>query len=109
MQDRSDKKVNKENDNKLINKKISTRQAWWQPAVMMFIRFSSWIFAPVIIGAFVGKWLDSKYETEPLLFLSTVGFAFLISVFGLVRIVKEEYKKIERESKDDKNNKLKEK
>ncbi len=77
-------------------------QAWWQPAMIMFLRFSSWIFAPILIAVFVGKWLDKKYDTEPILFLVTVGFAFLISIFGLVKNVKKEYGKIEKEIQEKK-------
>ena len=88
-------------DNKAFSKKDG--QVWWQPAVMMFFRFSSWIFAPVLIAVFVGKWLDKKYDTEPIIFLATVGFAFLISIFGLVKSVKEEYRKIEDEVKKEDN------
>ena len=54
-----------------------------------------WIVVPVIAGAFIGKWLDNKYDTDPWLFLASVGFAFLISMFGLIKNVREEYKKIE--------------
>ena len=86
-------------------KQEKNNKLWWQPAVMMFFRFSSWIFAPVLIAVFVGKWLDKKYDTEPIIFLAIVGFAFLISIFGLVKTVKEEYKKIEDGAKKgDKNN-----
>lgn len=89
--------------NKAFSKKDG--QAWWQPAVMMFLRFSYWIFAPVLIAVFVGKWLDNKCNTEPIIFLATVGLAFLISMFGLVKNVKEEYGKIEDEAKKGDKNK----
>jgi MFS-type transporter involved in bile tolerance (Atg22 family) len=83
------------------------KKAWWQPAIIIFARFSVWIFVPVILGAFLGKWLDKKYSTEPILFLVIVGVAFLISMFGLIRGVMEEYKKIEKEANNlkDKNQK----
>ena len=92
-------------DDKLKNNRdqADSKKAWWQPAVMIFIRFSAWIFAPVIAAAFFGKWLDKKYETEPILFLSLVGLAFLISIFGLVKSVKEEYRKIEENNQNTKN------
>ena len=83
-------------DKQKFSSNLEPKGAWWQPAVMMFIRFSSWIFAPVIIAIFIGKWLDNKYQTAPWLFLATVGFAFLISIFGLIKTVKEEYSKIEK-------------
>ncbi|MCG2690595.1 AtpZ/AtpI family protein [Candidatus Parcubacteria bacterium] len=84
------------------NSEHNKNAAWWQPSLILFAKFSGWIAAPVIIAAFLGRWLDKKYGTEPLLFLATVGFAFLISMLGLVKTVKEEYRKIEKENK--KNN-----
>ncbi|MCK5510205.1 AtpZ/AtpI family protein [Candidatus Parcubacteria bacterium] len=73
----------------------NSKQAWWQPALILFAKFSGWIVVPVIAGAFIGKWLDNRYDTDPWLFLAAVGFAFLISMFGLIKNVVEEYKKIE--------------
>ncbi len=84
---------------------FKNQKAWWQPAVIMFARMSAWIAIPVISALFLGRWLDKKYNTEPIFFLAIVGFAFLISIFGLVKIVKEEYRKIEDGvKKGDKNN-----
>lgn len=74
---------------------------------MLFTKLSSWIIAPVILGVIVGKWLDKKYGTEPWLFLITVGVAFFISMFGIVRDSLREMKRIEEEekkSKEDKKN-----
>ena len=82
-----------------------TEKPWWQPGLEMFARFSAWIFAPVIAGAFLGRWLDRKYDMEPFLFLSTVGFAFFISMFGLIIEVSKEYKKIENDKSKIKNKK----
>ncbi|MEA1963339.1 MAG: AtpZ/AtpI family protein [Patescibacteria group bacterium] len=84
------------------NNKISennSKQAWWQPALILFAKFSGWIVIPVIVGAFIGKWLDNRYDTDPWLFLVSVGFAFLISMFGLIKNVTEEYKKIDKNIK----------
>jgi F0F1-type ATP synthase assembly protein I len=71
---------------------------WWQPGVVLFTRLSGWIAGPVIIAVFVGKWLDNKYNTAPWLFLLTVGIAFAISMFGIVREAMTELKKIDREN-----------
>ena len=73
----------------------NSKQAWWQPALILFAKFSGWIVIPVIAGVFIGKWFDNRYDTDPWLFLVSVGFAFLISIFGLIKNVVEEYKKIE--------------
>lgn len=90
--------MNKEGE----NKKDSGGAPWWQPALLMFARFSVWIVAPVIIGAVLGKWLDKRYGTEPWLFLAAIGAAFIISTIGLVKNVTEEFRKI------DKNNRINE-
>ena len=79
------------------------KAAWWQPAIMMFLRLSAWIAAPVIIALYLGKSLDNKFNTAPWLFLFCMGAAFLISMVGLIKNTLAEYKKIERESKTEKD------
>ncbi|MFH1233285.1 MAG: AtpZ/AtpI family protein [Patescibacteria group bacterium] len=76
------------------------KQAWWQPAILMFARLSAWIVGPVIIGLFIGKWLDKKYQSEPWLFLLSMGIVFIFSMAGLVKNAKNEYKKIEANDKE---------
>lgn len=75
-------------------------EAWWQPAFMMFARLSGWVIAPVIIGALVGQWLDARYKSEPWLFLASVGIAFVLSMFGLIKNTMDEYKRINSEFKE---------
>ena len=79
-----------------------SQTAWWQPAIMMFLRLSVWIAVPVIIALYLGKWLDRKYQTDPWLFLGSIGVAFLISMIGLIRNTIAEYKKIEQDSQEKK-------
>ena len=66
---------------------------------------TAWIAGPVLIGVFLGKWLDNRYHTEPWLFLASIGFCFLISMYGLVTNALKEFKKIEIEA--DREKKLK--
>lgn len=70
---------------------------WWQPSLILFTKLSGWILGPVILGVIVGKWLDKKYNTEPWLFLATVGIAFFLSMFGIVRDSLREMRRIEKE------------
>ncbi|MCX6797754.1 MAG: AtpZ/AtpI family protein [Candidatus Falkowbacteria bacterium] len=70
----------------------------WSTALKIFIKLSAWVGFPVIIGAFLGRWLDRKYGTEPWLFLGTLGFCFLISMYGLIINAVREFKKIELEA-----------
>lgn len=66
---------------------------------MLFGRLSCWIAVPVILAVFFGKWLDKRYGTEPWLFLLSVGGAFILSSFGIVRDSVSEMKRIEKEAK----------
>ena len=52
----------------------------WALALKIMAKLSGWFAFPVIIAIFLGKWLDKKFGTEPWLFLTTVGVAFLISM-----------------------------
>ncbi|PLX21022.1 hypothetical protein C0584_04530 [Candidatus Parcubacteria bacterium] len=80
-----------------------TRKAWWQPAMALFLRMSAWIGVPVIIAAFLGKWFDNRYNSEPWGILGFIGLSFIISMVGIVRQAGREYKKIESEE-NNKNN-----
>lgn len=82
--------MNEENKNK-------TKVPWWQPSLLLFSKLSGWIIGPIILGIILGKWLDRKFHTEPWLFLITVGLAFAISMFGIVRDATREMKRIEKE------------
>jgi F0F1-type ATP synthase assembly protein I len=77
--------------------------AWWQPAIVMFLKLSAWIATPVIIALYLGKWLDKEFNTAPWLFLLSMAAAFLISMIGLIKNTMAEYKKIEEQSKKTKS------
>lgn len=84
--------------------KNNSDSAWWRPGLVLFGKLSGWIAGPVIIAVFLGKWLDQKYGTKPWLFLITVGAAFVLSSFGIVKDAMKEMKKIEREAGKKKEN-----
>ena len=79
----------------------------WQPAVLLFFKMSGWIAFPVVVSLLLGKWLDRRFGTEPVLFLSLTGIAFIISIFGIVKeskktmIFLEEQKIDKAENKND--------
>ncbi len=79
-------------------------------ALKVMAKLSSWIAFPVILGTFLGQWLDKRFNTEPWLFLATIGFAFLISMYGLITHALQEFKKVDEEynkGKEEKNNLIK--
>jgi F0F1-type ATP synthase assembly protein I len=87
----------------LNKKEPEIKRPWWQDSVMLFTQLSGWIGIPVILGVFLGRWLDQRYNTEPWLFLITVGVAFAISMIGIVKEAGGAMKKIEQDSNNKKN------
>jgi len=76
----------------------------WNLALKVMANISGWIAFPVIIGLFLGKWLDQKFGTEPWLFLATIGACFVISMYGLTVNALKEFKQAEREDNKNKEN-----
>ena len=74
----------------------------WALALKVTARLASWIAFPVILGTFLGQWLDKKFGTEPWLFLGTIGLAFIISMYGLIINALQEFKKIDKEYNENK-------
>ena len=70
----------------------------WYQALRITASLSGWIAFPVIIAIFFGKWLDKQFNSEPWLFLVSVGLAFLVSMYGLVAKAQAEFKRIAEES-----------
>lgn len=82
----------------------------WALALKVMSKLAGWIAFPVILGTFLGEWLDKKFGTEPWLFLATIAFAFLISMYGLIMNALREFKKIDEEyskNKKEKDNLIK--
>lgn len=79
------------------------KNSWWQPALAMFVRMSGWIIGPVLAGIAMGKWLDKKYNTDPWLFLLSVGIAFVVSMIGIVKDAVREIRRIEEGNKSKKS------
>lgn len=81
----------------------------WASALKIFLNLSYWIAFPVLIGTFLGRWLDRKYGTEPWLFLGVLGFCFLVSMYGLITKALKEFKKIDEEYKNKKDSNIEKK
>jgi len=72
---------------------------FWSTSLRIMANISAWIAFPVIIGLYLGKWLDQKFGTEPWLFLITIALFFLVSLYGLFTSMKQEAKKMEKNIK----------
>ncbi|OGJ04737.1 hypothetical protein A2456_02925 [Candidatus Nomurabacteria bacterium RIFOXYC2_FULL_36_19] len=79
------------------NKKID-----WKPAFDVFSRVSTWVVVPIVLALIIGKALDSHYGTDPWIFLGCTGLGFIISSYGIVRVVFKYMKTLEIEDKKDK-------
>jgi len=77
----------------------------WAVALKVMARLTCWIAFPVIIGSFLGEWLDKRFGTEPWLFLATIGVSFLISMYGLIINAMKEFKKVEKDYEQNKEEK----
>ncbi len=81
-------------------KKKENNILWWKSGLALFSRVSSWIIGPIFFAVFLGRFLDKRYDIEPWIFLSIVGFAIVIAFFGIFRETKREMKKNNRNTKD---------
>ena len=70
----------------------------WNLALKVMVNISGWIAFPVIVGLFLGQWLDNKFGTAPWLLLGTLTFSFVVSMFGMVATSVKEFTAIEREA-----------
>lgn len=66
----------------------------------LLVNTTAWIVGPVFVGTFFGRMLDQKYQTEPWLFLASVGVCFSISMFGLIKNALREFRIIEMGEKN---------
>jgi len=82
------------------NSKKIKEVPFWQPAMIMFLKLSVWIAAPIIIALYLGEWLDQKFATKPWLFLSCIALAFAVSLTGLIKNTFQEIEKLDNNSKN---------
>ena len=65
----------------------------------LFAQISGWIVLPLLLAIFIGKKLDTHFQTEPYLLLACVGVAFTITLVGLVKQAKTALKNIAEASR----------
>ena len=75
-------------------KEEMTKKAWYYDALQVFAKLSGWVLVPLIIGYTLGRYLDTKYNSQPKWFLISIGIAFILSTIGIVYQAQAEYKKI---------------
>jgi F0F1-type ATP synthase assembly protein I len=78
-------------------KKLNT----WAPAMQIMSEISTWIVVPIVLALIAGKALDTHFGTKPVIFLSLTGFAFIVTCFGMYKVVKNYIKKLKDIEKKD--------
>lgn len=82
---------------------------WLSVSLKMFGEMTGWIAFPVVGALFLGQWLDDKYGTVPIYFLSITGAAFIISSVGLgitgVKYMKQIDKQTDKEKDESRDRK----
>ena len=80
----------------------TTKEIWWKPAIYVFANTSAWIVVPILVALFLGKYLDNKYESGHKYFFILMVIAFLITIFGIMKILRKYMNKMKDEVKSEK-------
>lgn len=75
-------------------KNLNTGGPWWKPGMQILSEVSTWIVAPIVLALIFGKMLDTRYGTRPIIFLIFAGLGFLVTCFGMFRVVKNYIKNL---------------
>ncbi len=78
------------------------KKSWWQPSLVIFARVSMWVAGPLVVAVILGKYLDTKFQTKPLIFIGLIVLAFLVTCFQIVKIIKGYIRKMEIEARSKK-------
>jgi len=76
-------------------KKGFNNSSWWKPGIEILGQVSTWIVVPIVLALFFGKMLDNRFGTRPIIFLVFAGIGFLVTCFGMYKVVKNYLKKLE--------------
>lgn len=61
----------------------SIKSEYWK----IFTKVSAWIVVPVLISAFIGNYLDKKFNSEPWILGFGLAASFTVSMIAIVKIV----------------------
>ena len=83
------------NEDKInLNRETGSGGPWWKPGMQILSEVSTWIVVPIVVALVAGKTLDSHFGTKPIIFLVFAGVGFLVTCFGMYRVVKNYTKKL---------------
>lgn len=81
---------------------MSKEAAYYRLSMRIFADFSGTIAIPAVGAAFLGKWVDTRFGTEPRYMIILLALAFLLTGFIVVRKAKKYRKAYERLIKNEK-------
>ncbi len=81
------------------NQDEKLKEPWWRPAFLLFFELSGWIGFPVALALVFGSWIDTRYGTSPQGYYASVAAAFLISIYGFIKIIRKSKKVMEEMDK----------
>ncbi len=73
---------------------VENQKPSWAVGVQLFSEISGWIVGPIILALIAGKALDAHFGTRPWIFAGLAAFGFLVTVYGIVKVVKNYMNKI---------------
>lgn len=82
-----------------MERSMSKDAKYYRLGARIFVDFSGAIAVPAVLAAFLGKWLDVRYGTQPLYMILLLVLAFALSSYTVAkkaRRYKEEYEKLNR-------------
>ena len=78
----------------------SGKGPWWKSGVQIMSDVSTWIVVPIVCALIFGKMLDTHYGTKPVIFLFFAGLGFLVTCFGMYRVIKNYLKTLKESTPD---------
>ncbi|MEI8270152.1 MAG: hypothetical protein WCG45_02175 [bacterium] len=67
---------------------------WWKPVMFFYVKTTSWIIIPLVVGYFGGKYVGKTIGSQVLFFVF-VMLGFLVTCLGIYREIKQYKKSLE--------------
>ncbi len=82
---------------------MNNKDDWWKPGIIIFTKVSAAVAIPIVIALYLGKYLDTKYDTAPWIFLGLTFIAFIISLISIWRSLQNYISKLKEEEEAKRN------
>ncbi|GGE81908.1 AtpZ/AtpI family protein [Priestia taiwanensis] len=62
-------------------------------SIGLMTSISSTLVGAILVGIFLGKWIDERFDTDPLFLILGLLFGLGTGIYGMIRIVQQFYSK----------------